>query len=185
MFFCPVEGRVVLKPSALEPSTATRGETRPAEKKGEGSPEKRARTRVQTKRPLTDEEAREEEETLKKIQKLVASIVALSPEEDDASVAWGEVTTRGVEPDRLNLDELSVEEVLTAKRTELKAVSSKDNVAAIGTKRFDWAIPPVRLGLSGNSGKIPERPRKRSQSVSWNSPREYGWDPPSPIIRGI
>ena len=32
-----------------------------------------------------------------------------------------------------------------------------------------WATPPVRLGLSGrNSGKIPERPRKRSQSVSWN-----------------
>ena len=49
-----------------------------------------------------------------------------------------------------------------------------------------WAIPPVRLGLSRrNSGKIPERPRKRSQSVSWNSPREYGWDTPSPIIQGI
>ena len=49
-----------------------------------------------------------------------------------------------------------------------------------------WSIPPVRLGLSGrNSGRIPERPRKRSQSVSWNSPREYGWDPPSPIIQGI
>ena len=33
-----------------------------------------------------------------------------------------------------------------------------------------WATPPVRLGLSGrNSGKIPERLRKRSQSVSWNS----------------
>ena len=49
-----------------------------------------------------------------------------------------------------------------------------------------WATPPVRLGLSGrNSGKIPERPRKRSQSVSWNSPREYGWDAPSPIIQGI
>ena len=49
-----------------------------------------------------------------------------------------------------------------------------------------WAIPPVRLGLSGrNSGRIPERPRKRSPSVSWNSPREYGWDPPNPIIQGI
>ena len=45
---------------------------------------------------------------------------------------------------------------------------------------------PVWLGLSGrNSGKIPERPRKRSQSVSWNFPREYGWDAPSPIIQGI
>ena len=33
------------------------------------------------------------------------------------------------------------------------------------------AIPPARLRLSGrNSGKIPERPRKRSQSASWNSP---------------
>ena len=50
----------------------------------------------------------------------------------------------------------------------------------------EWATPPVRPGLSGrNSGKIPERPRKRSQSVSGNSPREYGWDPPSPIIQGI
>ena len=49
-----------------------------------------------------------------------------------------------------------------------------------------WAIPPVRLGLSGrNSGKTPERPRKRSQSVSWNSRREYGWDAPNPIIQGI
>ena len=49
-----------------------------------------------------------------------------------------------------------------------------------------WAIPPVRLALSGgNSGTIPERPRKRSQSVSGNSRREYGWDPPSPIIKGI
>ena len=44
-----------------------------------------------------------------------------------------------------------------------------------------WATPPVRLVLSGrNSGKIRERPRKRSQSVSWNSPREYGWGAPNP-----
>ena len=49
-----------------------------------------------------------------------------------------------------------------------------------------WAIPPVRLGLSGrNSGKFPERPRKRSQSFWWNSPRECGWDPPKPIIQSI
>ena len=49
-----------------------------------------------------------------------------------------------------------------------------------------WAIPPVRLGLSRrNSGKILERPRKRSQSVSWNFPREYGWDAPNLIIQGI
>ena len=33
--------------------------------------------------------------------------------------------------------------------------------------------------------EIPERPRKRSQSVSWNFPREYGWDAPNPIIQGI
>ena len=47
-------------------------------------------------------------------------------------------------------------------------------------------IPPIRLGLSGrNSRRIPERPRKRSRSLSWNSPREHGWDPPDPIIRGI
>ena len=38
-------------------------------------------------------------------------------------------------------------------------------------------------GPSGrNSGKIPERPRKHSESVSWNSPRQYGWDAPNPII---
>ena len=39
-----------------------------------------------------------------------------------------------------------------------------------------WAIPPVRLGLSGrNSGKIPERPRKRSHSprVRLGSPKPY------------
>ena len=49
-----------------------------------------------------------------------------------------------------------------------------------------WAIPPIWLALSGrNSRKIPERPWKRSQSVSWNSHREYGWDPPNPIIQGI
>ena len=40
-----------------------------------------------------------------------------------------------------------------------------------------------------NSGKIPEflpeRPRKRSESVSWNFPREYGWDAPNPTIQGI
>ena len=34
-----------------------------------------------------------------------------------------------------------------------------------------------------NSGKIPERPRKRSQSLSWNSPQEYCWDPPNPTQR--
>ena len=50
----------------------------------------------------------------------------------------------------------------------------------------NWATLPIRLGLSErNSGKIPERPRKRSQSVSWNSPREYGWDALSPVIQGI
>ena len=49
-----------------------------------------------------------------------------------------------------------------------------------------WATPPVRLGLSRrNSGKIPERLRKHSQSVPWNSRREYGWGAPNPIIKGI
>ena len=42
---------------------------------------------------------------------------------------------------------------------------------------------PLTPGLSGgNSGKNPERSRKRSQNFSWNSPRENGWDPPSPFI---
>ena len=35
------------------------------------------------------------------------------------------------------------------------------------------------------SGIIPERPQKCSQSVPWNSPQEYGWVPPNPIIQGI
>ena len=35
-----------------------------------------------------------------------------------------------------------------------------------------------------NSGNIPERPWKRSQFFSCNSPREYGQDPPTPIIQG-
>ena len=54
------------------------------------------------------------------------------------------------------------------------------------TELLGWAIPSVWLGLSGrNSGEIPERHQKRSQSFSWNSRREHGWDPPSPIIQGI
>ena len=45
----------------------------------------------------------------------------------------------------------------------------------------NWAIPPVRLGLSGrNSGKIPERSRKRSQSVSWNFPSRVRLGCPKP-----
>ena len=61
-----------------------------------------------------------------------------------------------------------------------KRVRKKSGLAKEG------ATPPVQLGLSGrNSRKLPERPRKRSQSVSWNSPREYGWDPPKPLIQGI
>ena len=38
-----------------------------------------------------------------------------------------------------------------------------------------------RKKFQKNSGKT----RKRSQSVSWNFPREYGWDAPSPITQGI
>ena len=61
-----------------------------------------------------------------------------------------------------------------------------NDVKQASRRSYCWAIPPVRLGLSGrNSGKTPERPRKRSQSVSWNSRREYGWDAPNPIIQGI
>ena len=43
------------------------------------------------------------------------------------------------------------------------------------TPQYGWDFPE----------EIPERPRKRSQSVSWNSPREYGWDAPNAIIQGI
>ena len=43
------------------------------------------------------------------------------------------------------------------------------------------AIPPAQLGLSGrNSAKILERLRRRSERFSWNSPREYGWEPERP-----
>ena len=45
--------------------------------------------------------------------------------------------------------------------------------------QYDWDFPEEILE------EIPERPRKRSQSFSWNFPREYGWDAPSPIIQGI
>ena len=41
--------------------------------------------------------------------------------------------------------------------------------------QFGWDFPE----------EIPERPRKHSRSVSWNFPRKYGWDAPSPIIQGI
>ena len=40
-------------------------------------------------------------------------------------------------------------------------------------------VNPPPEGLLNNATQ------KRSQSVSWNSPREYGWDPPRPIIQGI
>ena len=44
-------------------------------------------------------------------------------------------------------------------------------------------MPPVRLGFSGrNPRKISGMTQKSSQSFSWNSPREYGWDAPSPRI---
>ena len=43
-----------------------------------------------------------------------------------------------------------------------------------------WAIPPVRLGLSGrNSGKTPET---LSELFLEFPTQEYGWDPPSPMI---
>ena len=42
-----------------------------------------------------------------------------------------------------------------------------------------------RKKFQKDSRKMPERARKRSQSFSWNSPREYGWDRPDPIIHGI
>ena len=64
--------------------------------------------------------------------------------------------------------------------------SRLDCIACSQSALLLWARPPVRLGLSGrNCGKIPERLRKRSQSVSWNFPREYGWDAPNPRIQGI
>ena len=53
------------------------------------------------------------------------------------------------------------------------------------TERQAGHTPSTAGTFRKKSGKIPERPRKRSQSVSWNSPREYGWDAPNPTIQGI
>ena len=36
----------------------------------------------------------------------------------------------------------------------------------------------IRLGISGK--KLQKTTEKRSQSFSWNSPRQCGWEPPSP-----
>ena len=72
----------------------------------------------------------------------------------------------------------------TAQNDACAHVPPLDCPLLVGNSR--QATPPVRLGLSGrNSGKIPERHRKCSQSFSWNFRREYGWDPPSPTIQGI
>ena len=60
-------------------------------------------------------------------------------------------------------------------------------IAKSQLQRFEWATPPVRLGLSGrNSGKIPEiLPGNALRAFPGSSPHEYGWDAPSPIIQGI
>ena len=91
--------------------------------------------------------------------------------------------------------------------------SPRENLPARGSPRgpsgrfVTWFSSPVYLwevfGLSETLSEdgpypqygwdfleeIPEKFRnffrKRSQSVSWNFPREYGWDAPSPIIQGI
>ena len=47
--------------------------------------------------------------------------------------------------------------------------------------RIHFSHPESDGKSSGrNSGIIPERPRERSQSVSWNFPWEHGWDYPNP-----
>ena len=57
-----------------------------------------------------------------------------------------------------------------------------NSASLIQIAAISWAITPS----TGTFWRqIPERPRKRSESVSWNSPQEYGWDPPSPIIQAI
>ena len=61
----------------------------------------------------------------------------------------------------------------------------------MGTRWRLESSNPLSLVLNlSETGPYPQygwdlRPRKRSQSVSWNSPREYSWDPPNPIIQGI
>ena len=73
--------------------------------------------------------------------------------------------------------------------------SCDQSPAESGSAASKWGI--TNGGLSGPypqygwdfPEEIPEvfreRPRKCSQSVSWNSPRKYGWDPPNPILQGI
>ena len=44
------------------------------------------------------------------------------------------------------------------------------------TSRLHRAIWATKAGTFRKKfGKVPERPRKRSESISWNSPRKYGW----------
>ena len=46
-------------------------------------------------------------------------------------------------------------------------------------EEVNWAYSQYGWDFLDEFQKIPERPRKRSQNLSWNSPREYGWDPPT------
>ena len=60
-------------------------------------------------------------------------------------------------------------------------------------RRANCEVQTVNLGHTPSTAgtfrkkfrKDSGRHRKCSQSVSWNFPREYGWDAPSPIIQGI
>ena len=67
--------------------------------------------------------------------------------------------------------------------TEMPRTSQDTATATFSIFRSPLGTPPVRLGTFWK--KFRRKPRKRSQSFSWNSPREYGWDPPNPMILGI
>ena len=151
-------------PSTTSPSTGPRGQTRPAED-GDEHPGKRARTRARTKRQPTEAELQARE----KIQRIVAAIVQPSPEEDDATTTWSETSGNiagGVEPDELDLDELSVEEVIYRMQTtrELidKAVRKEvDNLEAFKVfSRVREQDLPEGVRVLGSTMVMAERPGK-------------------------
>ena len=88
--------------------------------------------------------------------------------EEETGVAEGSTETTGVsqeeEPVRAAAcvagsgSSSLTQEVIAAKRAELKAVSSRDNLADIGTKRFDkdrFQALSARLGLQTQTEKVP------------------------------
>ena len=76
----------------------------------------------------------------------------------------------------------------------LTKICPPSEAAAKNKSSLSFSILDLQLGHTPSTAgtfrkkfrkKTPERPRKPSQSVSWNSRREYGWDPPNPIYKKV